>query len=45
MNFLVLKALFADRSAFRFVEEPVEAHSFYPEFGLAPFPAFAAEVN
>ena len=45
MNFLVLQALFADRSAYRFIEEPVAAGSFYPEFGFAPVPAFAAEVG
>ena len=45
MNFLVLQALFADRSAYRFVEEPVSAGSFYPEFGYAPAPAFAADVG
>ena len=45
MNFLVLQALFADRSAYRFIEEPVAAGNFYPEFGFAPVPAFAAEVG
>ena len=45
MNFLVLKALFADRSAYQFIEEPVEVGSFYPEFGFAAAPAYAAEVN
>ena len=45
MNFLVLQALFADRAAYRFVEEPVEVGSFHPEFGFAPAPAFAAEVG
>ena len=45
MNFLVLKALFADRSAYRFIEEPVQAQSSYAEFGLSSFPAFAAELN
>ena len=44
MNFLVLQALFADRSAYRFIEEPVAAGSFYPEFGYAPVPAFAADA-
>lgn len=43
MNFLVLQALFADRSAFSFVEAPVQAAS---SFGLyAPVPAFAAEIH
>ena len=45
MNFLVLQALFADRSAYRLIEEPVAAGNFYPEFGFAPVPAFAAEVG
>ena len=44
MNFLVLQALFADRSAYRFIEEPVAAGNFYPEFGYAPVPAFAADA-
>ena len=44
MNFLVLQALFADRSAFSFVEAPVRTKSFYPEFGLPAMPAFA-EIN
>lgn len=45
MNFLVLRALFADRSAYRIVEEPVQVESFYPEFGVPSFPAFAAEIG
>lgn len=45
MNVLVLKALFSDRSAFQFMEEPVEVGSFYPEFGFAAAPAYAAEIN
>ena len=45
MNFLVLQALFADRSAYSLVEAPVEAGSSFPDFGFAPMPAFAADVN
>ena len=45
MNFLVLQALFADRSSFSFVEAPVEVGSGFADFGFAPLPAFAAEVN
>ena len=45
MNFLVLQALFADRSAFSFVEAPVQVGSTFVDFGFAPLPAFAAEVN
>ena len=45
MNFLVLKALFADQAAYEIIEEQVQDRSFFPEFGLASFPAYAAEVN
>jgi UDP-3-O-[3-hydroxymyristoyl] N-acetylglucosamine deacetylase len=50
MNFLVLQALFADRSAFCFVEAPVDASSqvasgFADFGGFAPMPAFAAEIG
>ena len=46
MNFLVLQALFADRSAYAFVEAPVQVASGFADFGgFAPLPAFAAEVN
>ena len=46
MNFLVLQALFADRTAYSFVEAPVQVGSGFPDFGgFAPVPAFAAEVN
>ena len=50
MNFLVLQALFADRSAYCFVEAPVDASaqisSGFADFGgFAPMPAFAAEIN
>jgi UDP-3-O-[3-hydroxymyristoyl] N-acetylglucosamine deacetylase len=45
MNFLVLQAMFADRSAFQYVEAPARAEPFYADFGLAPARAFAAEAN
>jgi UDP-3-O-[3-hydroxymyristoyl] N-acetylglucosamine deacetylase len=46
MNFLVLKALFADRSAYQIIEEPVPAEVGYADFGfVASFPSFAAEIN
>jgi UDP-3-O-[3-hydroxymyristoyl] N-acetylglucosamine deacetylase len=46
MNFLVLQALFSDRTAYSFVEAPVQATSGFADFGgFAPLPAFAAEVN
>ena len=46
MNFLVLQALFADRSAYSFVEAPVQVGSGFSDFGcFAPVPAFAAEIN
>ena len=49
MNFLMLQALFADRSAYSFVEAPAEAPSAlasgFADFGgFAPLPAFAAEI-
>ena len=43
MNFLVLQALFADRTAYSFVEAPVQVASGFGAF--APLPAFAAEIN
>jgi hypothetical protein len=45
MNFLVLKAMFADRSSYEIVEAPARAEPFYADFGLSPVAAFAAEVN
>ena len=46
MNFLVLQALFADRTAYSFVEAPVQVTSGFADFGgFAPLPAFAAEAN
>ena len=46
MNFLVLQALFADRTAYSFVEAPVQVTSGFADFGgFAPLPAFAAEIN
>jgi UDP-3-O-[3-hydroxymyristoyl] N-acetylglucosamine deacetylase len=45
MNFLVLQALFSDRSAYSLIEEPVRASSGYADFGYAPSPTFAAEIN
>ena len=46
MNFLVLQALFADRSAYSFVEAPVQVSSGFADFGgFAPLPAFAAEIG
>lgn len=45
MNFLTLQALFADRSAYQIVEEPIEARSSLPDFGLGGFPVYAAEIN
>ena len=44
MNFLVLKAMFADRSSFEFVEAPARSEPFYADFGRAALPAFAAEA-
>ena len=43
MNFLVLQALFADRTAYSFVEAPVQVASGFAAF--SPAPAFAAEIN
>ncbi|MCW6511110.1 UDP-3-O-acyl-N-acetylglucosamine deacetylase [Lichenifustis flavocetrariae] len=45
MNFLVLQAMFADRSSFQYVEAPARSEPFYGDFGLVPVPAFAAEAN
>lgn len=45
MNVMVLKALFADRTAYQIVEEPVRAGSAYADFGFAVRPAYAAETN
>jgi UDP-3-O-[3-hydroxymyristoyl] N-acetylglucosamine deacetylase len=45
MNLLVLQALFADRSAFQYVEAPARSEPFYADFGLVPVAAFAAEAN
>jgi UDP-3-O-[3-hydroxymyristoyl] N-acetylglucosamine deacetylase len=45
MNFLVLQAMFADRSSFQYVEAPARSETFFADFGLAPMAAFAAEVN
>ena len=46
MNFLVLQALFADRSAYSFVEAPVQVASSFADFGaFAALPAYAAEIN
>lgn len=45
MNFSVLKAMFADRSAYQIVEATQKAEPFFADFGLAPMPAYAAEAN
>ena len=45
MNFLVLKALFADRSAYQVVEAAQRPEPSFVDFGLAPVPAFAAEAS
>lgn len=45
MNFLVLKALFADQGAYEFIDEPTDVGSFFKDFALPAFPAYAAEVN
>lgn len=45
MNFMVLKALFADRSAYQMIEAAQRPEPLFADFGLAPVPAFAAEVN
>ena len=45
MNFLVLKAMFADRSCFQYVEAP-RVEPMFADFGLNPVPAFkVAEVR
>ena len=44
MNHMILKALFADRTAYTMVEEPAKTRSVYKDFALSPLPAFA-EVN
>lgn len=44
MNVAVLKALFADRSAYQLIEAPARTKNFYADFGLAAMPAFA-EAN
>ena len=45
MNFLVLQALFADRSAFAVLEEPLRVESSFQDFGFTPYPAFAADLG
>ncbi len=45
MNFLVLKALFADETAYEFIDEPVDTRTFFPDFALPSFPTYVAEVN
>jgi UDP-3-O-[3-hydroxymyristoyl] N-acetylglucosamine deacetylase len=45
MNFLVLQAMFADRSSYQMVETPVRAEPSFADFALAPMMAFAAEAN
>ena len=50
MNVMVLQALFADRTAYSFVEAPAAAAAQspagFPDFGgFAPVPAFAAEIG
>ena len=46
MNFLVLQALFADRTAYSFVEAPAPVASGFADFGaFSPVAAFAAEIN
>ena len=46
MNVMVLQALFADRSAYSFVEAPTPAASGFVDFGpFAPQPVFAAEIG
>ncbi len=45
MNLLVLKALFADASAFAFIEAPARARAAFTDFGLASFPALAANAR
>ena len=41
MNSLVLKALFADRTAYEVVEAPARTKSFLSDFGLPALPVFA----
>ena len=45
MNVLVLKALFADPSAYEVVERPTAARGYFPDFARAAFPAYAAELS
>jgi UDP-3-O-[3-hydroxymyristoyl] N-acetylglucosamine deacetylase len=45
MNYLVLKALFADRLNYSWVEAPTRPEPLFADFALAPVPAFAAEAN
>ncbi|MGI4764438.1 MAG: UDP-3-O-acyl-N-acetylglucosamine deacetylase, partial [Janthinobacterium lividum] len=50
MNVMVLQALFADRTAYSFVEAPAsvaaQSPSGFPDFGgFAPVPAYAAEIG
>ncbi len=45
MNFLVLKALFSDETAYEFIDEPTDVRSSFQDFGATAFPAYAAEVN
>lgn len=45
MNVSVLKALFADDSAYEFIDEATEFDSFFPDFALPAVPAYLAEVN
>ena len=44
MNFLVLQAMFADRSSFQYIEGPTRSEPFFADFGLTALPAFAAEA-
>ena len=45
MNFLVLKAMFADRSSFEYVEAPSRPEPLFADFGLSPMPSYAAEAS
>ncbi|MDX7952252.1 UDP-3-O-acyl-N-acetylglucosamine deacetylase [Lichenihabitans sp. Uapishka_5] len=45
MNFLVLQAMFADRSSFEYVEAPARAEPLFADFGRSPMPAFAVEAS
>jgi UDP-3-O-[3-hydroxymyristoyl] N-acetylglucosamine deacetylase len=45
MNFLVLQAMFADRSSFQWIEAPARAEPSFADFALAPMMAFAAEAS